>query len=307
MRKKIVTQTKPILVTGASSGIGKLVTEFLADKGQLVYACARKKSDIEKLNRIENVTSFQLDVTNPLDIQQVATRVKQEKKGLYGLVNNAGVADSWPILATSEEMLHRVFNVNVYGPLRITNALISFLIESQGRIVNISSVSGLVTPTFLGTYSMSKYALEAWSNALSQELKNYNVKVSIIEPANYKTNIVNATIPVLIERFQQTTNSLFQKDIESILSQEEEVTNKRENLLPPDEVAEAVLDALFDEHPKPRYLVISQIENELFPLILKSKFTEVLQLFRNNNHGFNVKDLRDLLDEVINENQRESY
>ena len=307
MRKKIVTQTKPILVTGASSGIGKLVTEFLADKGQLVYACARKKSDIEKLNKIENVTSFQLDVTNPLDIQHVATRIKQENKGLYGLVNNAGVADSWPILATSEEMLHRVFNVNVYGPLRITNALISFLIESQGRIVNISSVSGLVTPTFLGTYSMSKHALEAWSNALSQELKNYNVKVSIIEPANYKTNIVNATIPVLIERFQQTTNSLFQKDIESILSQEEEVTNKRENLLPPDEVAEAVLDALFDEHPKPRYLVISQIENELFPLILKSKFTEVLQLFRNNNHGFNVKDLRDLLDEVINENQRESY
>ena len=68
-----MTQTKPILVTGASSGIGKLVTESLAQKGRLVYACARKKSDIEKLNKIENVTSFQLDVTNPLDIQQVVT------------------------------------------------------------------------------------------------------------------------------------------------------------------------------------------------------------------------------------------
>ncbi len=254
------------------------------------------------MKKIKNVTSFRLDVTNPLDVQQVVTRVEQEGKGLYGLVNNAGVVDSWPICATSEEMLHRVFNVNVYGPLRITNALISFLIESQGRIINISSVSGIITPPFLGTYSMSKYALEAWSNALSQELKDYNVKVSIIEPGNYKSNIVNAVIPVLLKRFQQTTNSLFQKEIESILSREDEVTNTRKELPSPEEVADAVLDALFNERPKPRYLVISQVETDLFPLVLKAQLTKVFQLFRENTHGFTVKDLRNLFDEVINEN-----
>jgi len=297
-----LTKTKPILVTGASSGIGKMVTEVLSQKGHLVYACARKEVDIEKLNKIENVISFRLDVTNPLDVQEVVTRVKQENKGLFGLVNNAGVGDSWPILATSEEMLHRVFNVNVYGPLRITNALIPFLIKSKGRIVNISSVSGIITPLFFGTYSMSKYALEAWSNALSLELKNYNVKVSIIEPGNYNSNIVNATIPVLVERFQQTTNSMFQKEIESILSQKDDVKNRREKLPSPDEVANAVLDALFNEHPKTRYLVISQLETEIFPLVLKSQFVKILQLFKDNTHGFTLKDLRNLLDEVISEN-----
>jgi len=300
-RKSIITQSKPILITGASSGIGKLVTEYLAQKDQLVYACARKKKDIEKLNKVENVTSFRLDVTNPLDVQKVVTRVKQEGRGLFGLVNNAGISDCWPILSTSEEMLHRVFNVNVYGPLRITNALIPYLIESQGRIVNVSSISGLFTPTYLGTYSMSKYALEAWSNALSQELKNYNVKVSIIEPGNYKSNIVNASIPVLVERYKKTTNSLFQEEIESIMSPEEEGKNNRENLPSPDEVADAVLDALFNEHPKARYLVISQLESKLFPLVLKAQLVEVFQLFKDNCHRFTVKDLRNLLDEVIKE------
>ena len=297
-----MTQTKPILVTGASSGIGKMVTEVLSQKGHLVYACARKKDDIKMLNKMKNVTSFRLDVTNPLDVQEVVTCVKQEGKGLFGLVNNAGVGDSWPILATSEEMLHRVFNVNVYGHLRITNALISFLIESQGRIVNISSVSGLITPTFLGTYSMSKHALEAWSNALSLELENYNVKVSIIEPGNYKSNIVNAAVPVLIKRFQETTTNLFQKEIESILSQDEEAINRREKLPSPVEVADAVLDALFSEHPKTRYLVISQLETDLFSSVFKYQFVKISQLFKDNNHGFTVKDLRNLLDEVINEN-----
>ena len=298
-----MSKIKPILVTGASSGIGKLVTERLAQKDQLVYACARKKREVEMLNAMENVLSFRLDVTNPLEIQQVVNRVKKEEKGLYGLVNNAGVGDSWPIADTSYEMLHRVFNVNVYGPLRITNALISFLIESQGRIVNISSVSGLITPPFLGLYSMSKYALEAWSNALSLELKDYNVKISIIEPGNYKSNIVNAAIPVILERFQQTETSLFQKDIESILSQEDDATDKMEKRPPPDEVADAVLDALLNEYPKPRYLVVSQLENDLFAFVLKDQLIRVIQLFRDNNHGFTEKDLRNLLDEVIKENK----
>ena len=80
------------------------------------------------------------------------------------------------------------------------------------------------------------------------------------------------------------------------------MTDKREKFLPPDEVADAVLDALFNDHPKTRYLVISQLESDLFTLVLKSQFIKVFQLFNDNNHGFTVKDLRNLLDEVIREN-----
>ena len=132
-----------------------MVTDYLAQNGYLVYACARKQNDIETLNEIDNVISFRLDVTNPEEVKKVADRVKTEGRGLYGLINNAGVTESWPIIATEERMLHRVLNVNVYGSFRITNALIPFLIESKGRIVNISSVSGLITPMYLASYSTS--------------------------------------------------------------------------------------------------------------------------------------------------------
>ncbi|MHA2096462.1 MAG: SDR family NAD(P)-dependent oxidoreductase, partial [Candidatus Hodarchaeales archaeon] len=107
-----MSQNKPILVTGASSGIGRMVTDYLAQNGYLVYACARKQNDIKTLNEINNVISFRLDVTIPEEVKQTADRVKTEGRGLYALINNAGVGESWPILATEEEMLHRVLNVN---------------------------------------------------------------------------------------------------------------------------------------------------------------------------------------------------
>ncbi|MFX0206183.1 MAG: SDR family oxidoreductase [Candidatus Hodarchaeota archaeon] len=293
-------QNQPILVTGASSGIGKMVTDYLARSGHFVYACARKKSDIEHLNEIDNVISFRLDVTNPSEVKQVVERVHTEGRGLYAIVNNAGVGESWPILATEEEMLHRVFNINVYGPLRITNALMSFLIKSQGRIVNISSVAGLLTPIYMGSYSMSKYALESWSNALLMELEPYNVKVSLIAPGNFSTNITNAAIPILVKRYHQAAESMFQNDIEAMFAKIRERPDIWTSVPTPEDVAEAVMDALFNENPKPRYLIISQVETNLFTEVLRSQMIKIGQLFDENTHGITKQDLHNMLDDVIN-------
>jgi NAD(P)-dependent dehydrogenase (short-subunit alcohol dehydrogenase family) len=295
-----MSQNKPILVTGASSGIGKMITDYLARNGNFVYACARKQSDIEHLNEIENVRSFRLDVTNPADVKQVVNRVETEGRGLYAIINNAGVTESWPIIATEEEMLHRVFNVNIFGPLRITNALISYLIESQGRIINISSVSGLLTPIYMGSYSMSKYALESWSNALLQELEAYNVKVSLIEPGNFSTNISNAVIPILVERYQQAAEGVFQRDIEAMMAKIRERTEVWTSVPTPEKVAEAVMDALFNVNPKPRYLVIAEEEAYLFTEVLRSQMIKIRQLFMENTHGVTKQDLQKLFDEIIN-------
>jgi NAD(P)-dependent dehydrogenase (short-subunit alcohol dehydrogenase family) len=294
-----LSQNKPILVTGASSGIGRMVTDYLAQNGHLVYACARKQNDIETLNEIDNVISFRLDVTNPEEVKQAADRVKTEGRGLYALINNAGVGESWPILATEEEMLHRVLNVNVYGPFRITNALIPFIMESEGRIVNISSVSGLLTPIYMASYSMSKFALEAWSNALLQELKLHNVKVSLIEPGNYSTNITGTAAPLLIERYQQAAESMFLKDIEAMMAWINERMETWTSVPTPEEVVEAIMDALFSENPKPRYLVISQEETELFSFVLRSQITKLGQLFKENTHGVTKQELLSLIDEII--------
>lgn len=294
-----MSQNKPILVTGASSGIGKMITDYLAQNGYLVYACARKQNDIASLNEIDNVVSFRLDVTNPTEVKQVVEAVETEGRGLYALINNAGVSETWPIFATEEEMLHRVFNVNVYGPLRITNALISFLIESKGRIVNISSVSGLLTPIYMATYSMSKFALESWSNALLQELEAYNVKVSIIEPGNYSTNIANAAAPIVLERYQHAAESMFYNDIETMMAKITERIEIWTSVPTPEEVVEAVMDALFNANPRPRYLVISQKETHLFTEVLRSQIIKLGQLFQENTHGVTKQSLHDLLDELI--------
>lgn len=294
-----MSQNKPILVTGASSGIGKMITDYLAQNGYLVYACARKQNDIASLNEIDNVISFRLDVTNPTEVKQVVEAVETEGRGLYALINNAGVSETWPIFATEEEMLHRVFNVNVYGPLRITNALISFLIESKGRIVNISSVSGLLTPIYMATYSMSKFALESWSNALLQELEAYNVKVSIIEPGNYSTNIANAAAPIVLERYQHAAESMFYNDIETMMAKITERIEIWTSVPTPEEVVEAVMDALFNANPRPRYLVILQKETHLFTEVLRSQIIKLGQLFQENTHGVTKQSLHDLLDELI--------
>jgi NAD(P)-dependent dehydrogenase (short-subunit alcohol dehydrogenase family) len=276
-----------------------MVTEHLAQKGYLVYACARNQNDLNSLNDIKNVASFRLDVTNPKEIKEVVNRVKEEGRGLYALINNAGVSESWPIIATEEEMLHRVLNINVYGPFRVTNALIPFIIESKGRIVNISSVSGLLTPIYMASYSMSKHALEAWSNALLQELEMHDVKVSLIEPGNYSTNITSAAAPLLLNRYQQTAESLYQKDIEAMMARISERIETWVNVPTPEEVVEAIVDALFNENPKPRYLVISQEETDLFMFLLRSQIIKLGQLFEENAHRVTKQDLLRLIDEII--------
>ncbi|MHA2095504.1 MAG: SDR family NAD(P)-dependent oxidoreductase, partial [Candidatus Hodarchaeales archaeon] len=195
--------------------------------------------------------------------------------------------------------LHRVLNVNVYGPFRITNALIPFIMKSKGRIINISSVSGLLTPIYMASYSMSKFAVEAWSNALLQELKMHNVKVSLIEPGNYSTNITSTATPLLLERYQQAAESMFQKDIEAMMAWISERMETWTSVPTPEEVVEAIMDALFSENPKPRYLVISQAETELFTFVLRSQITKLGQLFKENTHGVTKQELLGLINEII--------
>ncbi len=135
----------PILITGYSSGIGREITEFLATKNVRIYATARKEEDIDNLAKINKIRAFKLDVTNPSEIQKLIEKIEMEEKGLYALINNTVILDIWPILATTEEALHRIFDFNVYGPHRVTRAFIPYIIESKGRIININSASGLHT------------------------------------------------------------------------------------------------------------------------------------------------------------------
>lgn len=136
------TAQRAVLVTGASTGIGRTMTELLASKGHFVYAGARKDQDLADLNKIPNVQAIKLDVTSKADIAAAVVTVERGGRGLYGLVNNAGVAVAEPLIEMEEEDLTFVFDVNVYGPFRMTKAFSKLLIASKGRVVTTGSISG---------------------------------------------------------------------------------------------------------------------------------------------------------------------
>ena len=139
------SEQKAILVTGASTGIGRNIAETLAAEGYYVYAGARKDKDLAELNAIENVQSIRLDVTSQEDIDAAVETVRKGGKGLYGLVNNAGVAVFGGLTQTPDSDLDWVFDVNVYGVVRVTRAFAPMIVEQKGRITTTGSIAGILS------------------------------------------------------------------------------------------------------------------------------------------------------------------
>ncbi|MCL7959317.1 MAG: SDR family NAD(P)-dependent oxidoreductase, partial [marine benthic group bacterium] len=150
-----------VLVTGASSGIGARMAEVFSENGFFVYAGARKPADMERLDAMENVKSVRLDVTSQSEIDAAVRFVRSEGRGLYGLINNAGVAVMGPLIEQREEDLDFIIDVNVMGPYRVTKAFADLLIESEGRVLTVTSIAGILSGPFIGAYSMTKHAMEA--------------------------------------------------------------------------------------------------------------------------------------------------
>lgn len=272
---------KAVLVTGASSGIGLKITEVLSAKGYFVYAGARKQRDMDKLNAMKNVQAVKLDVTKWDDINAVVEIVKNAGRGLYGLVNNAGVAIFTPLIEVEEEDLDFIFNVNIYGPYRITKAFAPLLIESKGRIANISSISGILSGQFFGPYSMSKHAIEAYTDALATEMAKFDVQVSAIEPGNYNSRIVESLVKRMESNKQTFDNSKYKEEFESLIAG---YGADRSRFKDPTEVADAVDKALFSDNPKRRYMVVpSESEGNV---TITQAMRELVQL--NENQAYSM-------------------
>jgi len=288
---------KPVLITGASSGIGRMTTELLSEKGKKVYACARKAEDIEELNKIPNTTALKLDVTENDQIAKVVQQVRDLDEGLYGLVNNAGIVNVGPIFTHADKAVLDLFEINVFGVHRVTNALLPFLLESRGRIVNISSISGVLTSPYFGLYSMSKHALEAYSDALKQNLKEAGIEVSIIEPGNFKSEIGKT----MFEK-----RKVEKKELRIFMTEEQREMQLKEiekniagsDLDPePDAVAKAIFDALYSEKPKSRYLVTGKQEEAEW--VMRKMFQELTQMNYNHVHSYSREQLIQFLDDAL--------
>ncbi len=287
------TAQKAVLITGASTGIGRTMTELFASKGYFVYAGARKDQDIADLNKIPNVQALKLDVTSKADIAAAVTAVEQGGRGLHGLINNAGVAVAEPLIEMEEEDLTFVFDVNVYGPYRMTKAFSKLLIASKGRVVTTGSISGILSGPLLGAYSMSKHAVEAYTDALGAELSRVGVKVSVIEPGNYQSDMGRNVVRRMEERGKKIEGSMFEKELRALLNS----TTAESRDPKPDDVAQAALHAVFDPAPKVRYMVVpNQRQAEV---TIRKQIMELVQLNESHAFSYSRDSLVSLLDQAL--------
>jgi NAD(P)-dependent dehydrogenase (short-subunit alcohol dehydrogenase family) len=261
-------QPRPILVTGASTGIGNHLTRRLAELGHTVFATARKPADLESLAAIPGVEPVAMDVRRLDDVRRAVAQVEARGAGLYGLVNNAGLGGIGPLATWSEEELLEIFDVNALAPIRLTQAFLPLLLRAGGRVVNIGSQGGSISMRYFGPYTMTKHALEAFTVALAQELGPYGVEVSIVQPGGVRSAIGENSLSGTMARFRRAT-SPFAEEAQAVLASFEqeppadaagEAVDEREDEThrqpsSPGIVAVAVLDALFAENPRPRYLV----------------------------------------------------
>jgi NAD(P)-dependent dehydrogenase (short-subunit alcohol dehydrogenase family) len=286
---------KSILVTGASTGIGRHLTETLAEKGYHVYAGARKDKDLAALDAIDNVTAVKLDVTKQDQVDAVAAMIREKGTGLYGLVNNAGVGGNrGQVVDTPIEEQTFIYDVNVEGVYRTTKAFAPFVIESKGRIITTGSIAGTISalPGF-SAYSGSKHWIEAYTDALAEEMKPHGVTVSVIEPGNYKSNLRRTGVSRNMELAKKAG-----AEINEEMKQTYEATAKRElSLKEPDEVSAAFAHALFDDAPLRRYVVVPNEAEQQYTI--RTKVVELVQLNQWGPYSYDRDELVKMLDEVL--------
>lgn len=288
-----IGQGRAVLITGASSGIGLKTAEVLAANGFFVYAGARKQADLDMLNAIHNVEAVRLDVNVQEDIDAAVEQVAAGGRGLYALINNAGVVLLAPLVEVTEEDLAFQMNVNVYGPYRVTKAFAPLLIESEGRVATTGSISGIVTWGLGGPYTMSKHAVEAYTDVLAVEMAGFGVDVAVVEPGNYKSDIMASMVERMREKGYSTEGSMAKERMDALLAS----PTDRGQFKEPDEVADAYLDFLTSDSPKRRYMVVPN-EQEANATI-RAHIRRLVQLNEDQPYEFTRDELMAMIDEAM--------
>jgi NAD(P)-dependent dehydrogenase (short-subunit alcohol dehydrogenase family) len=285
---------KSVLVTGASTGIGRHLTETLAESGYHVYAGARKDKDLAKLNAIDNVTAVKLDVTKQDQIDAAVKMVEDKGTGLYALVNNAGVGGGGPVAEAAIDDQTFVYDVNVEGVYRVTKAFAPLVIDSKGRILTTGSIAGTISafPGF-SAYAGSKHWIEAFTDALAVEMEPHGVMVSVIEPGSYKSHIRRNSATRRLEQTKAAGG-----EVTDEMKKDYEATAERElSYKEPDEVSDAFMHALFDDEPLRRYMVVPDEEQQ--QMTIGTKVQELVQLNQWGPYSYTRDELVEMLDAAL--------
>ena len=245
-----------VLMTGGSTGIGRATAELLAASGFRVYVGMRASGNPDAPPAPAGCEPVELEVTSDDDVRRVVGMLAaQHPEGLFALVNNAGIAPPGPLEMTDLDELRRVLEVNTVAPLRLIQACLPLLRRGRGRIVDMRSLNGKLAMPMGGTYSASKFALEALSDTLRMELMPWRVPVTVIRPGQVRTPIFSKAHDAITARRQDIPPELV--DGYGRFCDRAEMFNQRgaQSRTQPEAVARAVLRALRARRPRLSYTV----------------------------------------------------
>lgn len=272
---------KSVLITGASTGIGRASALRLDAEGWRVFAGVRRGEDAESLRAAASgrLVPLMLDVTDDEQIAGAADRIGEAvgEAGLDGLVNNAGIAVPGPLEALPVDDFRRQIEVNLTAHVAVTQAMLPRIRAARGRIVFITSIGGLMAFPMFGAYHAAKFALEAVGDVFRRELRPWGISVSVVEPGSIATEIWDrgqSEADALLARVSDEHVDLYGDSIEAY---REVVRKTAARGIAPEKVAKAIAHALASSRPRTRYLVGADARAQaLFNRLLPDRLVDSL-------------------------------
>lgn len=245
-----------MVVSGASTGMGAATARELAARGYHVLAGVRRERDGEAI-RADGIEPVILDITRPEHVRALVERIASDPdhRPLRALVNNAGISINAPVEALPLDEWRRLFDVNLFGHVAVTQALLPFLHQSHGRIVNISSVGGKIAMATYGPYAGTKFALEAASDSLRRELAPHGVQVVVVEPGAVKSEMADrgaTTTTDLAARMNPEQQRRYGGLVKAILAQTAAHVGNGSSA---DEAGSVIAEAATARRPRTRYTI----------------------------------------------------
>lgn len=244
-----------ILITGASSGIGKAAAELFIKNGFVTYVTARNIQTLEALQK-KGCRPLQLDITDEASMSAVFRKIESETGGVDILVNNAGYGQNGVLEELSIDTIRNQFETNVFGLIRMCQLVLPTMRrKGKGRIINVGSVGGDFTTPGASAYHASKYAVESFTDGLRGEVADFGIEVSLIKPGGVHTNFVDVTNQNYPAEMPNSPYKHFRQQFLDTTAKMFDPKNNSYGILTPEEVAKTIFAAATASKPKTRYRV----------------------------------------------------
>ncbi|MEU2210732.1 SDR family oxidoreductase [Streptomyces hygroscopicus] len=243
---------KLVVVTGASTGMGASAARELARQGFHVLAGVRRDRDADAI-RSTGIEPVILDITKSEQVEALAARVADDPRALHALVNNAGIQVNAPVEALPMAEWRRVFEVNLFGHIAVTQALLPALLRGKGRVINISSIGGKFAMATYGAYAGTKFALEAVSDSLRREVGPLGVQVVVVEPGGIRTEMAARGIATANQLAAQMTPAQKERYGSLVQANNKLMASGTASGLTADAAARVIAKAVTARRPRTRY------------------------------------------------------